>query len=189
MSMKRGVAMGGRGVAASTGWLAAAAASHVRAARESLHDHRDSAMATMLAKVELDRGQHLIGPPSTSADLDALEAAVGTPLPIEFRQLLGRLGGAILYDRHELFGPSRVLVHDIEMVPDLLSLRAGLRRDLRLPAHLIPFHRADGVIHALDLSGADATTAPVVAVDGDARYPSLSAFVREVVLPRAAHVR
>jgi hypothetical protein len=172
--------------APSTAWLAAAAAAHFRAARESLHDHGDDAITRLLASLELDKPRHLVAPPSSARELASLEAALGVSLPAEFRELLGRFGGALLYDRHEVFGPFRVLVHDIEMVPDLLSIRARLRREGCLPAHLIPFHRADGVIHALDMAAAGSRTTQVVGLEDNAVYPSLSMFLRAVVLPPGA---
>jgi hypothetical protein len=48
----------------------------------------------------------------------------------------------------------------------------------------VPFHRADGVTHLLDLTNATETTAAVVALDGSKRYASLAEFMAEVVTSR-----
>jgi hypothetical protein len=165
------------------------AASHFRSAQGCLPEPGGTTMSRFLARVGRARDAHVLGTPCTGGDLSALEKAIGAPLPSEFRELLRAFGGAILYDRHELFGPYRVLLHDIEMVPDLLSVRASLQRDGRLAAHLLPFHRAGDTVHALDLSAASAETAPVVPLDGDRRHRSLGVFLAEVVLPRAPETR
>jgi hypothetical protein len=164
--------------------LAIAAAAHFRAAQGRPSERRSAAMKAVLARIEADREQHFIGMPATSMDLEALERALALRLPEELRLLLGRVGGAVLYGRHELFGATTSLVHDIEVVPGLLTIRAALRRGGRLPPHHLPFHRAGESIHAVDVSEADGVTAAVVALEGGRRYPSLSVFLETVVIPR-----
>ena len=128
-----------------------------------------------------DSGQHLLTGPAHEDDLQGLERSVALPLPESFRTYLGRMGSGILYDRHEIFGPHSLQLHDIEFVPSL----PGLLRQLgpSLPAKLLPFHRGRGRVHAFDLSGGGAEPAPVRAVDGSATYPDLAAFLEAVVLP------
>jgi SMI1/KNR4 family protein SUKH-1 len=132
--------------------------------------------------VERDRPLHMTSEPAGATDLDHLEAALGLPLPAEFREFLRRLGGSILYERHEMFGARRLMVHDIELVPDLLSFREQFTR--RGPSALrpgfIPFHRADGVVSLFDLrEGAEPA---VVTEDGVRSYSSLACFLERAVL-------
>jgi SMI1/KNR4 family protein SUKH-1 len=134
-----------------------------------------------LALLERDAALHLTQRCSEH-ELDALEEALGQCLPADFRSLLVRVGGGILYDRHEVFGGRRLIVHDIELVPDLLSMyRLLAESHANWPAHLVPMHRSQGVLHLLDLS-AGAGHASVQAADGRA-WPNLPAFLDAVVLP------
>jgi hypothetical protein len=67
-------------------------------------------------------------------------------------------------------------------VPDLLSFHRRFAADNQTAptAALVPFHRADGVVHLLDLrSGAEA----VVSADGGRSYPDLASFLLRVVIP------
>jgi hypothetical protein len=114
-------------------------------------------------------------------ELDALEAALGKRLPAEFRALLERVGGGILYDKHEVFGGRRLMVHDIELVPDLLTVRRQLEEARPpWPDHLVPIHRCEGELHLLDLSRGG--PCPVLGGEGRA-WPDLAAFLEAVVLP------
>lgn len=138
-------------------------------------------MDDALAVLERDGAPHLTQRCS-ERDLDVLEEALGQRLPADFRALLARVGGGILYDKHELFGGRRLMVHDIELVPDLMSVRRRLEESRpRWPAHLVPIHRCEGELHLLDLSPANGS-APVLAEDGRA-WPDLPAFLEAVVLP------
>lgn len=121
--------------------------------------------------------------PVSERELDLLEETLGRRLPEEFRTLLARLGGGILYERHEVFGVRRLMVHDIELVPDLLSFRqrfasAGAGETCQ---DFVPFHRAEGMVHLLDLRSAGGPA--VVSLDGTHSYPDLARFLEEVVLP------
>jgi len=115
-------------------------------------------------------------------ELDNLEEALGMSLPSEFRALLARLGGGIFYDRHELFGARRLMVHDIELVPDLVSFRDRFARSGSRPPGdgFLPFHRSEGRVHLLDLRG---TSPRVVSDDGQHVYADLASFLEQVVLP------
>ena len=139
-------------------------------------------MEEALAALERDRARHLTQP-CTERDLDVLEQSLGRRLPLDYRALLARVGAGILYDDHEVFGGRRLMVHDIELVPDVLTVaRQRAESGRPWPAHLVPFHRRHGRLHLLDVS--DAVSAGVVAEDGR-RWRSLTEFLQDVVLPAA----
>ena len=94
------------------------------------------------------------------------------------------MGSGILYDRHEVFGPHSLQLHDIEFVPSLPSVLKHLGASLG-PA-LLPFHRGGGRVHVFDLGGGAEEPVPVRAVDGSASYPDLARFLEAVVLPAAS---
>jgi hypothetical protein len=75
------------------------------------------------------------------------------------------------------------MIHDIELVPDLVSLRRSLERQGALPAGntLLPFHRAGSAVHALSLDGRD--SAAVRSLDGSPLFPDLVAFLRSLTSP------
>ena len=136
--------------------------------------------------LESDLARHTTTDRPSELELDALEEALGGKLPEQFRTFLARLGGGIFYERHELFGARRLMVHDIELVPDLVSFHRRFAADAGtgLVATLVPFHRADEVVHLLDLrSGGEAR---VVSADGTRTYPDLARFLQDVVIPSAA---
>ena len=142
----------------------------------------------VLDALENDGARHLTQPCSEH-EIDALEEALGFPLPLDFRVFLARVGGGILYDRHEVFGARRLMIHDIELVPGLLALRRTLESSRPgWPPHLLPIHRRGGALHLLDLSPRAA--ARVVGDDGRA-WVDLPSFLESVVLPsrRADGVR
>lgn len=140
-------------------------------------------MLRVLDRLVRDSGQHLLTGPAHEADLARLEQTLGQPLPHEFRALLLRMGSGILYDRHELFGPHQLQLHDIEFVPSLLGVQKLLGASLA--PGMLPFHRGGGVVHAFDLRNGTAEPVPVTALDGSATYPDLAAFLEAVVLPPA----
>jgi hypothetical protein len=136
-----------------------------------------------LTVLEKDRHRHMTGEPASECELVLLEEALGRRLPEDFRTLLARLGGGILYERHEVFGARRLMVHDIELVPDLVSFRqrfVSAGKGDTCP-DFVPFHRADGMVHLLDLRARGGPA--VVSLDGTRSYPDLARFLDEVVLP------
>jgi cell wall assembly regulator SMI1 len=133
----------------------------------------------ILAVFQRDQDRHMNSGPSTQAELGHLEAGLGAPLPPPFRAFLMRFGGGLFYNGHEVFGPTRCMVHDIELVPDLLSVRQRLIDDKSLVAGCAPLHRARGVVHVIDLRRGS-----VVSVEGGEPYPDVAAFLENVVLPR-----
>jgi hypothetical protein len=132
--------------------------------------------------LERDLSRHMTADRVSERDLDFLEEALGQRLPEQFRTFLVRLGGGILYERHELFGARRLMVHDIELVPDVLSFhRRFVGNGDESGRTMIPFHRAEGVVHLLDLRpGGEAR---VVSEDGARTYPDLASFLLQVVIP------
>ncbi len=139
-----------------------------------------------LAVLAEGQQQHMCTEPAGELELDRLEEALGRRLPAEFRTFLSRFGGGILYERHEVFGARRLMVHDIELVPDLVSFRQRFVESLghELAEDLVPFHRADGIVHLLDLRGGGRSS--VISADGKRSYPDLACFLEQVVLPRGA---
>jgi hypothetical protein len=128
----------------------------------------------VLTRLERDRDKHMLSP-AAGPDLLVLEREIGRALPDAVRRLLERVGGGIIYERHELFGPRRLMIHDIELVPDVLSMRRALRsRPEGLAEHLLPLHRCEGLLHHVDLS---APGTSVVSDDGQKRYVDLGSFL------------
>jgi hypothetical protein len=145
------------------------------------HAPRDTRLETLLARCEADRTLHMNAGGCPETELQRIEAAVGQPLPLPFRVFLSRLGGGVYYLKHEVFGPRRVMVHDIELVPDLLSFRHWLGEIV--PRTALPIHRADGVIHVLELAGDHAGS--VRSLDeGGHRYPDFTSFLEAEILGR-----
>ena len=143
-----------------------------------------TATESALERLDGDRLSHTLGPPPAPADLDRLEAELGRPLPAPFRELLERLGGGLYYGGHEIFGPTRVMIHDIELVPDVLSIRAQLKRQARfVPDYLLPIHRFGRRFHLLDLRRARSGEGLLTASDASAVYSELGEFLDAVVVP------
>lgn len=135
-----------------------------------------------ITMIERDSPRHMTTDRPSERDLDVLEEALGSKLPEDFRTLLARLGGGILYERHEVFGAHRLMVHDIELVPDLVSFREHFVRRGSVADGLVPFHRADGVVNLLDVR--DGAALAVISEDGARSYSSLSSFLERAVLSR-----
>jgi hypothetical protein len=130
-----------------------------------------------------EKDRHTTGGPASDTDLRRLEDQIGRRLPATFRTFLIRFGGGLFFHGHEIFGPRRVMIHDIELVPDIVAFRDWLARSRGLSEGLIPFHRARGVVHVLDLRQNDANDR-VSSLDGPDQYPDLASFLDTVVLPR-----
>lgn len=136
-----------------------------------------------IERLTRDAGRHLLTEPALDADLLGVERTLGLRLPASFRELLGRIGSGILYDRHEVFGPLSLQLHDIEFVPSLPAVRKQLAEALA-PA-LLPFHREGRRVHVFDLGNGADEPVPVRALDGPQTYPDLVTFLEAVVLPKA----
>ncbi len=138
-------------------------------------------LADVLGRLEADIGRHMTSGPSNEEELQRLEAALGHPLPSALRTLLARLGAGLYYDKHEIFGPHRLQIHDIELMPSLLALRASLGE--QVPEGVVPFHRAEGVVHLIDLRD-QADAERIVSLPYGANYPDLTSFLLAVVIPK-----
>ncbi len=114
------------------------------AARRS-EPHPGTTLERIFEVFARDAACHMTGGPATEQDLRGLEKAVGRPLPASFRAFLARFGGGLVYQGHEIFGPHRVMIHDIELVPSLTSMLAWLRsQQPAVPDGVLPFHRSGG---------------------------------------------
>jgi len=135
-----------------------------------------------LARLEADRESHVLAGRSTEAELADLETELGRPLPALYREFLLRIGGGLFYQRHELFGTRRTMIHDIELVPALLSFTHlhGTGPELD---ELLPFHQEAGVVHAFRQRDDHGEPISVVRVGTDTTFADFHAFLDAVVLP------
>jgi SMI1/KNR4 family protein SUKH-1 len=156
-------------------------------AEPGLAPARHMTLDEIVERFARDGEYHLTNGPATAAELLALERAVGHSLPDSFRTFLARLGGGLFYAGHEIFGPHRVMVHDIELVPSLTAIRTGPCAE-RIPEGLVPFHRMGGTLHAFDLRGS-AGAGRIVAFPYGSTYPELASFLDDEVLPPATQIR
>lgn len=83
------------------------------------------------------------------AEITAFERSLGRRLPPALVSVLETVGNGIFFGKEELFGPRRMMVHDIELLPDMATVKAATAG---LPDAWLPFHRCDGVLHVVDLS-------------------------------------
>lgn len=134
---------------------------------------------TLLERIERDAARHTTAGPASEPQLRQLEATIGRALPGPLRAFLARLGGGLYYERHEIFGPVRTMIHDIELVPPLAKVCQGL------PAGVIPIHRVENATHFMDLREA-ASPVPVFSLASAGRYPDFQSFLEAVVVPRGA---
>ncbi len=137
----------------------------------------------VLEAFERDKAEHVLGSPSTEEELARLEQALGAPLPLPLRLFLARLGGGLFFRGHEIFGTRRLMVHDIELVPDILTMRRALEaQGIELPDGAIPIHRARGTVHFMRLDSGAAGR--IESIPPSAPCPDFSSFLEIVVLPR-----
>jgi hypothetical protein len=120
---------------------------------------------------------------ASDEDLRRLDEALGRPLPAPLRALLREVGGGLYEGGHEIFGPTRAMIHDIELVPDLLTVRARLQAEGLLHPQFVPFHRAGATIHLMRMEGAG--TGCVVSLPAGKVWGDLTAFLEQVVLRHA----
>ena len=98
--------------------------------------------------VERHSAEHLRFEPVPHQQIAELEARIGQRLPLELSAMLETVGNGIFFGREELFGPRRLMVHDIELLPDMMSVKTATPG---LPEEWMPFHRCDGALHVVDL--------------------------------------
>jgi hypothetical protein len=121
--------------------------------------------------------------PAADEELRRIEEALGNPLPPPLRSLLSQVGSGLYEGGHEIFGPQRLMLHDIELVPDLLSVRARLAEEGLLHRHFLPFHRGGTTFHLIRTEGPGAGC--VVSLPSGRVYADLSSFIEQVLLGSA----
>lgn len=142
-------------------------------------EHAPVALEAALDRIAAAGASHLTTGPSTEEELRALEASIGTALPPAVRAFLRRLGGGLFYQDHEVFGPVRLMIHDIELVPSVAAVRARIRpASPALARTLVPFHRAAGRLHLVD-----AQTGRVDSLPPGEAYADLTALLESVLAP------
>jgi len=104
---------------------------------------------SLIETVERHAPEHLRFGPVPREQITAFEARLGRPLPPALTAVLESVGNGIFFGKEELFGPRRLMVHDIELLPDMLTVKAQAPG---LPEAWLPFHRRDGVLHVVDVS-------------------------------------
>jgi hypothetical protein len=138
----------------------------------------DSRLDALIARLRTARDLHIVGSGCTDEDLRVTEERLSQPLPQVFRLFLQRQGGGIYYLRHEIFGARRVMVHDIEMVPDLLSFNHWL--GTAVPDGWLAIHRSEGRVHAIRVGVKE--PAPVRAIEvGGPSYPDFTNFLESLI--------
>jgi hypothetical protein len=132
-------------------------------------------LEALLARCAAGRALHMTSGPCGDDEVWDLERTLGAAIPEPFRTFLMRLGGGVFFMRHEIFGAHRVMVHDIELVPDILSFRNWLGT---VPSMWIPVHREEEQVHVLELN-----TGRVRPLEGAGTiYPDFEDFLERVVL-------
>lgn len=135
-------------------------------------------MSHVIEAVERHAREHLRFGPVPREQITALEARLGRPLPPALTAVLESIGNGIFFGKEELLGPRRLMVHDIELLADMMSVKAQAPG---LPEPWLPFHRCDGVIHAVDLS--PTTYGEVHAWPGGAPCGDIMVFLADRLSP------
>jgi hypothetical protein len=133
---------------------------------------------TLMEAVERHSPEHLRFGPVPRECRTEFEARIGRSLPAALTAVLETAGNGIYFGKEELFGPRRLMVHDIELLADMMSVKAQLPG---LPEDWLPFHRCDGVVHAVDLS--PARYGEVHAWPGGAPCGDITVFLAERLTP------
>jgi hypothetical protein len=119
---------------------------------------------------------------ASDAEIARLESGLGAALPEAVRHLLRAAGAGLYPGGHELFGPMRLMIHDIELVPDMLTMRSRLASPEG--PDLVPLHRGEGVVHFVRVRGERA--GEVIASPGGLTYADVWSFVAAVILRAAS---
>jgi hypothetical protein len=135
-------------------------------------------MRDVLHALEQRKGAHLTQGAVPMAEVVELQKRLGCALPPLLVSLLTEAGNGIFFGVHEVFGPRRLMVHDIELLPDMLSVKAGCSG---MPAAWLPFHRCSGVVHAVDLGPAQ--FGAVFSWPAGPSWPDVASFVRAELSP------
>jgi hypothetical protein len=137
-------------------------------------------LETLLQRFESRRNDARMVSPASDEELRRIDEALGRPLPASLRALLHEVGAGLYEGGHEIFGPSRLMLHDIELVPDLLSVRARLMAEGVLHPHFLPFHRGGATFHLIRTEGPGAGC--VVSLPSGRVYADLVSFIEQVLL-------
>jgi hypothetical protein len=137
-------------------------------------------LEALLHRFERGRKDGRMASPASDEELQRIDEALGHPLPAPLRALLHEVGGGLYEGGHEIFGPSRLMVHDIEIVPDILSMRARLTAEGVLHPHFLPFHRGGATFHLIRTEGPGAGC--VVSLPSGRVYADLPSFIEQVLL-------
>jgi len=137
-------------------------------------------LEVLLHRFESGRRDARMTSPASDEELQRIDEALGRPLPPPLRALLHEVGGGLYEGGHEIFGPSRVMLHDIELVPDILSVRTRLMAEGVLHPHFLPFHRGGATFHLIPTEGPGAGC--VVSLPSGRVYADLPSFIEQVLL-------
>jgi cell wall assembly regulator SMI1 len=146
--------------------------------------HRAALSWTQILDVfSADREAQLCTAPATEGELVALERTIGLRLPVQLREFLARIGAGLFYEGHEIFGPRRAMVHDIEMVPTMDGVWRREAAESRAATGLVPVHRARGVVHLIDAS--ERLTRGRITTPGSmTAHDDFRSFLETIVIPR-----
>lgn len=138
-----------------------------------------SPLESLFARIEAEAEAHLTGGPSAEEELRTLELTLGRRLPSSFRAFLARLGGGLYFQKYEILGPHTVLVHDIELVSDIVSHRRELAASgSAIPVEdLIPFFSAEGQKLYFHCPAGSADEPPVVDAAGRKFFDGFPSFL------------
>jgi len=137
-------------------------------------------LEALLHRFERHQNDARMTAPASEEELRRIDEALGRPLPAPLRALLHEVGGGLYEGGHEIFGPSRLMLHDIELVPDLLSMRARLTAEGVLHPHFLPFHRGGATFHLIRTEGPGAGC--VVSLPSGRVFADLASFIEQVLL-------
>jgi SMI1 / KNR4 family (SUKH-1) len=137
-------------------------------------------LEVLLHRFESGRRDARMTSPASDEELQRIDEALGRPVPAALRALLHEVGGGLYEGGHEIFGPSRVMLHDIELVPDILSVRTRLMAEGVLHPHFLPFHRGGATFHLIRTEGPGAGC--VVSLPSGRVYADLPSFIEQVLL-------
>jgi SMI1/KNR4 family protein SUKH-1 len=129
----------------------------------------------------LDRhaSEHLRFEPVPHEQIAELEARLGRRLPLELAAMLEAVGNGIFFGREELFGPRRLMIHDIELLPGMMGVKAATPG---LPDEWLPFHRCDGALHVVDLR--PESLGAVYSWPEGAHHGDVGSFLASRLMPR-----
>jgi len=119
---------------------------------------------------------HLTQGPVPEREVAEFAKRLDVALPAGLVALMTQVGNGIFFGEDELFGPRRLMVHDIELVPDMLTVKSGLPT---LPATWLPFHRRGRVVHAVELGAVGYGS--VSSWPAGSSWPDVASFARALL--------